>query len=63
MITSGATQALALVASALAASGRVIGMEDPGFAMHRPVVTQAGHRVVGIPVDDRGLCTESLAAR
>ena len=61
MITAGATQALSLLASALAGPGRVIAMEDPGFAMHRPVVRQAGHRVVGMPVDDRGLCTDGLA--
>ncbi len=61
MITAGATQALSLVCTALAATGSAIAMEDPGFAMHRPVVQQAGHRVVGVAVDDLGLRTSQLA--
>jgi GntR family transcriptional regulator/MocR family aminotransferase len=36
-------------------------MEDPGFSMHRSVVRRAGQRIVPLPVDERGACTDRLA--
>jgi len=62
MITAGATQALFLVSLALAESGTgAVAMENPGFVIHRPVVARAGQRVVPLPVDERGACTDLLA--
>jgi GntR family transcriptional regulator/MocR family aminotransferase len=62
MITSGCTQALFLVCTALADFGRTtVAMEDPGFSMHRSVVRRAGQRIVPLPVDERGACTDRLA--
>jgi GntR family transcriptional regulator/MocR family aminotransferase len=62
MITAGATQALSLLAVGLSAAGHTtVAMENPGFAMHRPVVRQAGHRVVELPVDERGADVGRLA--
>ncbi len=55
MITSGTTQSLSLLATALRAAGAdAVAMENPGFAMHRPVVQLAGQRIVPVPVDARG---------
>jgi GntR family transcriptional regulator/MocR family aminotransferase len=63
MITAGATHALSLISTALTTSGRTtIAMEDPGFAMHRPVVRQAGQRVIPLPVDERGANIDELGA-
>jgi GntR family transcriptional regulator/MocR family aminotransferase len=62
MITAGATHALSLMCTALTAAGSdLVAMENPGFAMHRPVVELAGQRIVGVPVDARGLVTDRLA--
>jgi GntR family transcriptional regulator/MocR family aminotransferase len=62
MITSGCTQALFLVCTALAGSGHTtVAMEDPGFSMHRPVVRQAGQRIVAVAVDELGVRTDRLA--
>ena len=61
MITSGTTQSLSLLAMALRAAGSdAIAMENPGFAMHRPVVQLAGQRVVSVPVDARGVAAHEL---
>jgi GntR family transcriptional regulator / MocR family aminotransferase len=61
MITTGATQALSLLCTALAASGScTIGMEDPGFSFHRALVQHAGHRVTAMPVDERGPVADPL---
>jgi GntR family transcriptional regulator/MocR family aminotransferase len=55
LITAGATHALSLVSAALTAAGHTtVAMENPGFAMHRPVVRQAGQRIVELPVDEYG---------
>jgi GntR family transcriptional regulator/MocR family aminotransferase len=63
MITAGATHALSLLATALTVAGRTtVAMEDPGFAMHRPVVRQAGQRVIPLPVDERGADIDELGA-
>jgi GntR family transcriptional regulator/MocR family aminotransferase len=62
MITSGTTQSLSLLATALRMAGAdLVAMENPGFAMHRPVVRLAGARIVGVPVDERGVASHRLA--
>ncbi|HEU5268210.1 MAG TPA: PLP-dependent aminotransferase family protein, partial [Jatrophihabitans sp.] len=62
MITAGATHALSLLCTALTAAGSTtMAMENPGFAMHRPVVRLAGQRIVGVPVDALGAVTSRLA--
>jgi GntR family transcriptional regulator/MocR family aminotransferase len=63
VITAGATHALSLVSLALGAAGETsVAMENPGFAMHRPVVRQAGLRIVELPVDGHGADIDRLAA-
>lgn len=63
LITSGITQALGVLARALAEDGPArIAMEDPSMPLHRSVVASAGHEVVSIPVDDDGLRVGALEA-
>ena len=63
LITSGLTQAVVLVVRSLRARGvEAIAVEDPCFGFHRQAVTNAGLRVVPIPVDDDGLDVAKLLA-
>jgi GntR family transcriptional regulator / MocR family aminotransferase len=60
VLCSGATQAIALLASAL--SDRTVAMEDPGFWLHRMVLQHNGIDPVPVPVDDDGLDVDALVA-
>ena len=60
VLCSGATQAVALLASTL--SGQPVAMEDPGFWLHRMVLRHNGIEPVPVPVDDDGLDVDALAA-
>jgi GntR family transcriptional regulator / MocR family aminotransferase len=53
VLCSGATQAIALLASVL--SGETFAMEDPGFWLHRMVLRHNGVDPVPVPVDANGL--------
>ena len=59
VLCSGATQAIALLASVL--SDQTLAMEDPGFWLHRMVMRHNGIEPVAIPVDDDGLDVAALA--
>ena len=62
LITSGFTQALALIVRALKARGiDAIAVEDPCFGFHREGISVAGLRPVPIPVDEDGLQVDRLA--
>jgi GntR family transcriptional regulator / MocR family aminotransferase len=55
VVTAGFTQGLALLARAAHRLGmRRAGVEDPGFARHRDVLTAAGLTAVPLPVDEAG---------
>ena len=58
VLCSGATQAVALLASTL--SGQMVAMEDPGFWLHRMVLRHNGIEPMPVPVDDDGLDVEAL---
>ncbi|GAC1406694.1 MAG: PLP-dependent aminotransferase family protein [Mycobacterium sp.] len=60
VLCSGATQAIALLASAL--SAQALAMEDPGFWLHRMVLQHNGVQPLPVPVDDAGLDIAALAA-
>jgi GntR family transcriptional regulator / MocR family aminotransferase len=60
VLCSGATQAVALLASVL--NGQTVAMEDPGFWLHRMVLRHNGIAPVPVPVDDDGLDVDALAA-
>ena len=61
VITSGAAQALALLAGVLGARGTPrIAVEDPSLPEHRDVLARRGADVVPVPVDDEGLRVDAL---
>jgi GntR family transcriptional regulator / MocR family aminotransferase len=59
VLCSGATQAIALLASVL--SSQPLAMEDPGFWLHRMVLRHNGIDPIPVPVDDDGLDVARLA--
>ena len=59
VLCSGATQAIALLASVL--SDQALAMEDPGFWLHRMVLQHHGIEPIPICVDDDGLDVAALA--
>jgi GntR family transcriptional regulator / MocR family aminotransferase len=62
VITGGAVQALALLASVLARRGSPrVAVEDPSLPEHREVLAHYGADVVAVPVDGEGLRVDELA--
>jgi GntR family transcriptional regulator / MocR family aminotransferase len=59
VLCSGATQAIALLASVL--SDETLAMEDPGFWLHRMVLRHNGIDPVPVPVDGDGIDVDALA--
>jgi GntR family transcriptional regulator/MocR family aminotransferase len=59
-ITSGAQQALDVVARALLAPGDRVAVEDPGYPPPRFLFKSLGARVTGVPVDDQGIVVDAL---
>lgn len=63
LITSGFTQAFALLCATLRARGvETIAVEDPGWATHRMIAEHAGLVTAEVPVDDGGISVRALAA-
>jgi GntR family transcriptional regulator/MocR family aminotransferase len=63
LVCTGFAQGLGLAARALRFDGvRRVAMEDPGFVLHRWMLEGAGLEVIPVPVDDRGLRVDALAA-
>ncbi len=61
LISSGHTQALALVLRALLRRGiRRVAVEDPGFVLHRLIVAHLGLQAIPVPVDEDGIDTGRL---
>ena len=60
LVTSGAQQALGLIAQTLLRPGDVVAVEEPGYPMARRVFAAHGARVIGVPVDAEGLQVSSL---
>jgi GntR family transcriptional regulator/MocR family aminotransferase len=60
VITSGAQQALDLVARVLVAPGAVVAVEDPGYPLALRAFQAARARVVPVPVDDEGIAVDAL---
>lgn len=55
LITSGAQQALSLIAQVLVSAGDQVWMEDPGYLNARGALEIAGADVVDVPVDREGI--------
>ncbi|WP_242901706.1 MocR-like pyridoxine biosynthesis transcription factor PdxR [Actinomadura terrae] len=60
VVTSGIQQALDLIVRVLLEPGDVVAVEDPGYPPARLVLTAAGMRVRGVPVDTEGLRVDAL---
>ncbi|WP_228430698.1 MocR-like pyridoxine biosynthesis transcription factor PdxR [Baekduia soli] len=61
VVCTGMTQAVAVLARALRRSGvGRVGVEDPGFPVHRRVLAREGLAVVPVPVDRDGLVVQAL---
>lgn len=60
LITSGSQQGIALVTQVLTRPGDVIIVEDPTYASALDFFRTYGLKVVGIPVDSRGMIVEQL---
>lgn len=61
VMCTGFMQGFSLLCRLLHSQGvEAIGMEDPGWQVHRLIAEQAGLRTVPVPVDDDGLCVDAL---
>lgn len=60
VVTTGAVQAIDLVARATLRPGDAVGIEDPGPPAARAVFLARGARVVPLPVDEDGLRVDAL---
>ncbi len=60
LITSGAQQAISLIALGLLKAGDAIGIEQPSYFYALPIFQSVGLRIYGIPVDQHGLCIDKL---
>lgn len=60
LITSGAQQAISLIALGLLKAGDAIGIEQPSYFYALPIFQSVGLRIYGIPVDQNGLCIDKL---
>jgi GntR family transcriptional regulator/MocR family aminotransferase len=61
LITSGAQNALFLIAAQLMARGTVVGVEDPGYPDARNIFSIQGAELVPIPLDRDGACLSGKA--
>jgi GntR family transcriptional regulator/MocR family aminotransferase len=59
-VTSGAQQALDVIARALVSPGDRVAVEDPGYAPPRLLFKSLGARVHGVRVDDEGIVVDAL---
>jgi len=61
IVTSGAAEALELIAHGLIGSGGAIALEEPGYPLARRVLARAGLSPLSVPVDEQGLDVAALA--
>lgn len=61
VVTTGATQALALVAGLHVRKGATVLVESPNWPGSLDVFREAGARLVGVPIDDEGVRVDLLA--
>lgn len=63
VVTSGSQQALDLVARALLDPGDTVVVEDPAYVGALQVFQAAGAELHGVPLDEDGMCVDTLAER
>jgi GntR family transcriptional regulator/MocR family aminotransferase len=61
-ITSGAGEAITLVASALLVTGQTVAIENPGYGLFDRVLQRLGVQTTAIGIDDEGMRVSQLAA-
>ena len=59
-VTGGNSQALDLVSSVFAKPGDTVFVEEPSYFLAFQIFRDHGLNIVGIPVDEDGLCVQSL---
>ena len=59
-VTGGNSQALDLVSTVFAKPGDTVFVEEPSYFLAFQIFRDHGLNIVGIPVDDDGLCVDSL---
>ncbi|MFL6118129.1 PLP-dependent aminotransferase family protein, partial [Actinophytocola sp.] len=62
LVTSGAQQALDLVARVLVEPGNRVAVEEPGYPPARELFTSFGARLAGVPVDADGVDVSAIPA-
>ncbi len=62
VVTTGAAQALDLLARTTLVPGDAAAVENPGYQSARRILAERGARLLPIPVDEDGLCVERLPA-
>lgn len=60
VVTSGALQAVDLVARVLIEPGDVVAIEDPGYPPAYQLLRSLGARVVGVPLDEQGVIVDAI---
>jgi GntR family transcriptional regulator / MocR family aminotransferase len=60
VVTTGTQQALDLIARLFVDPGDAVAVEEPGYPTARRVLRAAGARLLPVPVDGDGLCTDRL---
>jgi GntR family transcriptional regulator/MocR family aminotransferase len=60
LVTTGAQQAFDLIGRVLIAAGTSVAVEEPGYRQVRLLFQSLGARVVGVPVDDKGLTVDAI---
>lgn len=63
LVTVGAQHALYLIASLLVRDGTTVGIEDPGYADARNILSLGTEDVVPLPVDDEGVIVDGRLDR
>src|SRR5262245_54243727 len=62
LVTRGTQGAIATIAHGLFRPGDVVAVENPGYRRAWQMMSLTGARLVPVPVDAEGLCTDDLAA-
>ncbi|GHO63805.1 GntR family transcriptional regulator [Ktedonobacter sp. SOSP1-52] len=60
IVTSGATQALDLLARAILEPKDLVGFEEPGYPTARHILAACGAKILPLPVDDDGVRVDQL---
>lgn len=60
VVCDGAQQALDLISRVVLDTGSIVAVEDPGYPPARLLFASQGATVVGVPVDEEGICVDLI---